>query len=148
MARKDTIIDNSKPQVKGLRAASTMSKRKRDYCFQNIKNKADALCWGEKEFVLEAIGNGFGNFQYASEELQGDKVTPTLSLRPPRWIFYHSFMPRRIFEKIVKEFKNDREIVWEAVKHDGEAIEFASEELGCDRELAFVAIKVGSLVVN
>jgi hypothetical protein len=42
--------------------------------------------------------------------------------------------------RYVDKFKNNKELVLEAVKNKGEAIQFASEDLQCDNEIVLTAL--------
>jgi hypothetical protein len=82
--------------------------------------------------VLEAVKSDGFALQFASEELQADRVFVLNAVKQSGWALKYAS----------RELRADRAVVLEAVKSVGFALQFASEELQADRKVVLEAVKI------
>jgi hypothetical protein len=91
----------------------------------------------DKSIVMEAILNDSRALEYASERLKNDRETVLLcTIINDTSYFYHSNLK---YASVA--LRSDKQVVMEHVKFDGNALEFASENLQDDMEVVLTAVK-------
>jgi len=88
--------------------------------------------WNNKEEVLEAVRMFGDNLQYASEELRADREVVLAAVKSDN---------DYALRYACKELRGDKEVVVAAINDWSDNIEFASEKLRADPEIAMTAIE-------
>jgi len=129
----------------------------------------------DKEIVLEAIKQGGNGFKYLSEELRSDKEIIIEAIKQDGFAILYINEERRkelIYERDIllnilkkrtianediedildgidyEKFKNDKEIMLEAIKQGGNGLEYASEEIKNDKEVVLEAVKQNGVTLR
>ncbi|UWV82657.1 DUF4116 domain-containing protein [Mycoplasmopsis cynos] len=119
---------------------------KRDY--RVALQYASKELWSDKDVVLEAVKRDYRVLQYASKELWSDKDVVLEVMKQYGDIFLNLFT-LFISDEMKKEFGKNRDIMLEAVKRNGYALQFASEELKKDKDVVLEAVnQVGDIFLN
>ncbi|WP_416374279.1 DUF4116 domain-containing protein [Mycoplasmopsis cynos] len=101
-----------------------------------------------RDIMLEAVKRNGYALQFASEELKKDKDVVLEAVNQVGDIFLNLFT-LFISDEMKKEFGKNRDIMLEAVKRNGYALQFASEELKKDKDVVLEAVnQVGDIFLN
>ena len=96
---------------------------------------------GDKEVVLAAVRSGGEALAYSSKNLQKDKEVVLEAVKNiSKYYKGGTFHIEELFnESINKQFLKDKDIMLAAVNTDGNSLQFASQTLRSDREIALAA---------
>ncbi|MCU9936310.1 DUF4116 domain-containing protein [Mycoplasmopsis cynos] len=146
---RDIMLEVVKWNGNALRYASEELKKDREVVLEVMKRDyrvalqyASKELWSDKDVVLEAVKRDYRVLQYASKELWSDKDVVLEVMKQYGDIFLNLFT-LFISDEMKKEFGKNRDIMLEAVKRNGYALQFASEELKKDKDVVLEAGKSG-----
>ncbi|WP_041593795.1 DUF4116 domain-containing protein [Mycoplasmopsis cynos] len=152
---RDIMLEVVKWNGNALRYASEELKKDREVVLEVMKRDyrvalqyASKELWSDKDVVLEAVKRDYRVLQYASKELWSDKDVVLEVMKQYGDIFLNLFT-LFISDEMKKEFGKNRDIMLEAVKRNGYALQFASEELKKDKDVVLEAVnQVGDIFLN
>jgi histidinol phosphatase-like PHP family hydrolase len=142
--------------------ASVKFKRDREIVLATVNQNGIGLVYAsrelrnDREIVIAAVNQNGSALQHASRELRNDRevvlaavkqspyagfLLASVRLKNDSAIFSEAVSRDGLTLQLAHGMRNNREIVLIAVRQNGNALEFASEELKNDREIVIAAVK-------
>ena len=160
---KDLILKLIKTGAKPLEHISIKLQDDFDVVMNAVSNHGSELKFASErlkdteEIVLKAIENDSKYFEFASNSIKSNiefilfvikNTKHYIRNKTPQYIVYehrdyYKFMPdlKYIFQFCPEQILSNKELMIEALKHEGSLLEFASEALRSDKEVVFTALK-------
>jgi hypothetical protein len=167
---EEIVFESAKADISNtLKYTSNKLKNNKKIVIECVKNNATSLYHASDELkndkyvVLTAIKNNFNSYTFASENLQNDKEVIMKVLKysdnlyiNPSYLIKYKIIILEVLKKnkkftinsLSEEFRNDYDIVLEAVKNKGINLKFASEELQNNYNIVLEAVKNNGLSIQ